>query len=453
MTNVTISARCGLVGMMCAMPAACVLPSPLGDLDTDGSSSGAETGGGEASVGGTFSMDGSSETGAHLPGRATGVDILFVIDNSGSMGEEQKGLADAIDSLVDGLDLIDGVNYRIGITTTDNGNPVCGNSTSPEAGGLQLSSCLGRSSQFIFNGNPPADAAATCTDICTHQDSDISVIPTVVEGDDVPRARPWIEGGAGGTNISGVSLGEALRCVMPQGIAGCGFESPLESAYKAVLRSQSAAEQQFAFFRPDAHMVLVFVTDETDCSHNNEYKSIFLPEASGGNPIFWTDPTAPQPTSAVCWNAGVACTGNPAGYDECHAVNRDIDGNTDVPDEQAVLRPPSRYVEFFDAIRQEKLAAHGTSVFMFGLVGVPTGYPAVPIPYAPSSDPGRQADFGIGYGCESSNGGALPPVRQLEVIEQFPLPSLGSQLYSICDPTFSGFYDGMLGQLAPLLGT
>ncbi|MCO5114537.1 MAG: VWA domain-containing protein [Bdellovibrionaceae bacterium] len=46
------------------------------------------------------------------------VDILFVVDNSGSMYVEQTKMAAAFPTLVHGLDIA-GLDYRIGITTTD----------------------------------------------------------------------------------------------------------------------------------------------------------------------------------------------------------------------------------------------------------------------------------------------------------------------------------------------
>ena len=66
------------------------------------------------------------------------VDILFVIDNSGSMGEEQAILANNFASFIEVLEAEDvEANYRIGITTTDNGNPWCPPGvTTPESGKL-----------------------------------------------------------------------------------------------------------------------------------------------------------------------------------------------------------------------------------------------------------------------------------------------------------------------------
>ena len=58
------------------------------------------------------------------------VDILFVIDNSGSMAEEQQRVAENFAAFINVLEAEDvGANYRIGITTTDAGNPRCPSTT------------------------------------------------------------------------------------------------------------------------------------------------------------------------------------------------------------------------------------------------------------------------------------------------------------------------------------
>jgi hypothetical protein len=176
------------------------------------------------------------------------VDILFVIDNSGSMGEEQGLLAANFPAFIDVLeDPLVKANYRIGVTTTDNGNPQCGGSTSPEAGKLQLSSCRSRQGEFVSKSTPPADATAVaCTDVCSTES--IGIEPTSTEFDPEPKERPWLENIEGKTNLAGdISTTEAFQCFGPQGIAGCGFESHLESMYKALLRAQNADEKQYGF--------------------------------------------------------------------------------------------------------------------------------------------------------------------------------------------------------------
>jgi hypothetical protein len=421
--------------------ASCVQPSLLGELDEAGT--GDATGGQDdghsssPSDSGDDSGDDSADSGDEGDPPVDGppqIDFLFVVDNSGSMGSAQAALASGLDALVAGLDAADGVSYRIGVTTTDNGNPQCG-ATGPEAGNLQMSSCRSRQNEFVFP-NPPTDATQyACLDICPLDD--IPIVPTATVGDPEPRVRPWIEGGAGGSNLDGASVADALRCVMPQGIAGCGFESPLEAAHKALLRAETVGEAQFGFLRPTAHLVIVYITDETDCSYTDDAELIFYPDTQGGNEVFWApepagvSPTG-RPTSAVCWNAGVECSGGPGTYDECHAANKSIDGIVGVPDEAAVLHSVDRYRDFLLQLQQAKRASSNASVFLFGIVGVPVGWPATPLVFADAVDEQRQYDFGIGPGCTSEGGtSANPPMRLLELSESFDNP-INTNLFSIC---------------------
>ena len=94
-------------------------------------------------MGGTASTTGGTgETGVTTGGEPgdNDLDVLFVIDNSGSMGPHQRAMVPAVVAMVERLDEL-GIDYRVGFTTTDNGNPWCG-TTEPEAGALVLSSCV-----------------------------------------------------------------------------------------------------------------------------------------------------------------------------------------------------------------------------------------------------------------------------------------------------------------------
>ncbi|MBK6916848.1 MAG: VWA domain-containing protein [Deltaproteobacteria bacterium] len=390
------------------------------------------------------------------------VDILFVIDNSGSMGEEQGLLAANFPAFIGVLEAEDvKANYRIGVTTTDNGNPWCG-ATSPEAGKLQMSSCRGRTGQFVFSGNPPADAtAAACTDVCNFDE--ISTTDTVTEFDGIPKPRPWLENIEGKNNlaekadVNGMSrvptTTEAFQCFGPQGIAGCGFESHLESMYKAFLRAQKNDEEQYGFLRSNAILSIVVISDETDCSYNNAYQSIFLPASMGGNPAaFWSDPTASAPTSAVCWRAGVHCDGGGTPYDSCESVNKDVDANEGVADDKAVLHPVKRYTDFVQQLEISKqMITPGQEVLVAMIAGVPQGYEtnASEISYSNALDPVEQSDFGIGAGCMYDDGDpmtpigtARPPVREREFAEAFAVGG-SRNLYSICQESFTGALDSI----------
>jgi hypothetical protein len=436
---------------------ACVGCSAAVPIDGDSDSTTGETDGESADS--TDTTDATDPTDPTDPSGGSGVplpvnkdvDILFVIDNSGSMGEEQGRLAADIGALVDVLeDPAVNASYRIGVTTTDNNNPWCG-TTSPEAGNLVLSSCRSRTGEFVFGGNPPADATAVaCTDLC-NVDA-IEILPTTTEYDAQPRPRPWLESIDGSTNVGGgVSMTDALQCAVPQGIAGCGFEAHLESMYKAFLRSQTDDEEQYGFLRSTAILSIVVMSDEVDCSYNTMYESIFLPEDQGGNPgVFWSDPGSTSPTSAVCWNAGVSCQGSGSPYDSCVAANKDVNGSVDVSDSDAVMHPVSRYANYvqeLESIKQEYTPNQEVLVAL--LTGVPVSYDGE-LTYSISLDANEQSDFGIGPGCTYDDGdpgtplaSARPPVREKEFAEAF---EVGGQtnLYSICQET----YTGALGAIA-----
>jgi hypothetical protein len=429
----------GVLGGMACGPQ--VVPGETDDDGATGATSGPNTGPNTGPTSGP--MTGPPDDGVDdgpidpPPGSAEvalslyrGVDVLFVIDDSGSMGEEQAALARGIDAFLAGLS-----DFRIGFTTTDNGNPWCSGTTA-EGGELVLSSCRSRLGDFAAAGADVSDEA--CLSQCAEAWTDIPITPTTTASDPNPRPRPWIEGEAVsiGTNLPrDMSVEQAFRCFAPQGIAGCGFEQPLESAYKASLRWGTEGEDAFGFMRREALLAVVFVTDEADCSYNPAHESIFLPE---GNQIFWSDPEAAAPTSAVCWNAGVACSGGPGVYDECHAVDLDGDGNGvegASADDLAVMRPMNRYIEAFQEIENAKQRISPNHEVLVSLIaGVANDGT---IPYADTAaDPVFQSDFGIGPGCQSATTRAVPPVRLAELAGAFQV-GVTQNRFSVCNDDYS----------------
>jgi hypothetical protein len=275
-----------------------------------------------------------------------------------------------------------------------------------------------------------------CTAACPEAWAEIETLPTSTTEDDVPRPRPWIESIAGVTNLpAGLSTTQALECVGLQGIGGCGFESPLEAMRQAVQRMSDPADPSFGFIREHAVLLVVFVTDEDDCSYAPMWESIFSPE---GNRVFWSDQDATGPTSAVCWNAGVACTPTEESRYECEAVNRDVDGNL-VADEDgealAVLRPLSRYVDVLQQVEDQKREIfEGQEVLVSVLAGVNSD---ASVTYADAlQDPEFQQSFGIGPGCWSPSGLAAPPVRLRALAEAFQYGNRRN-MFSICEADYS----------------
>ncbi len=372
------------------------------------------------------------------------VDVLFVIDNSGSMAEEQGLLAKNFQAFIGELDLVD-ANYRVGIVTTDNGNPRDPKAVF-DAGDLRLSSCLGRveDGEFVYND---LDAAFACTDHCALTDAQLEIRPTSADSSDDPdkevAPRSWLERLYGETNLGGgVSIAEAFQCYGPQGVNGAGFESPLESMYGALAKSEDRDSGNYGFLRDNAHLAVVFITDEVDCSFNPDFTEIFR-----DNTTFWSDPDGPIPTSAVCWNAGTKCEGPGPVYEGCEPADYDSMGQPTTSGDEAVLFPIDRYVDLLDGIRENK--RDGTKVMVAALAGVPQGFAdgAAPIPYADAADDAEQDEFGIGAGCSfnlddadpSNDSVARPPVRLRELAEAFPIEPMSEHpgLYSICQDDYT----------------
>lgn len=375
--------------------------------------------------------DGVVDTGG---GAATNeVDILIVVDNSSSMGEEQALLAEGVGNLVDVLDTL-AVDYRVGVTTTDNGNPWC-TGTTPEAGSLRMSSCRSRQSEFVFQGASGVDATQeACLDVCGAEV--LNVTPTTTAGDSNPAPRPWLEVTDGVSNVSGMTPADALGCMLPQGINGCGFEQQLESTYKAIKRSESQGEAGFGFLRAGALAVVIIVSDEADCSHDSTQDTIFLPD---DDRTFWSMPESPSPTSAVCWNAGVACEGG-----DCSSVNLDPLG-AQTSEANAVMRPVSRYIGVLQDLEDaNKQVTPGADVLVelvggFGQQGA--------LVYPPSMGTDFENDFGSSAACESGNGPAVPMVRMVEVAAAFDNDGVVPR-HSICEASFGPAFTAIADRIA-----
>lgn len=458
-------------------------PTSSGDGDGDGDSSGGSDGSGgdgdgDDSGGDRFDVGGGDNpTGCGDLGCQEQIDLLFVIDNSGTMAEEQLNLAQNFPLLIQKLeDLRDSADnpvaadVNIMVTTSDFGNPSCDpyKEAEPEKGKPVYTPCTDRLDRFTWNTMPPTVAEDACTQVCTTgarpDDQFINFTPT-------------------GSNVQGGTPADALSCLGPQGIDGCGYEAPLENMLQGLFSgacwndpdscSGDAEWGQFdkPFLRPDATLGIVIVTDEADCSVK-EFSIMTDPNFQEVDP----DDGARKQSSAICWNAGVACDGPDANgvYTNCRATD---DGN---------MQPISRYTNYLiDEIRERQ----NKEVIMLGILGVPlvTAHSEEP-PFQPTAGgvfdlvyrdwidgafpagdilPGDAAEgvdaekqewaFGIGPGCtgEDGMGGftgqAVPPVRIKEVCEALDYEDANGDLNirccieSICDTDFSAAINCLTG--------
>jgi hypothetical protein len=419
-----------LLSVLLAVPLGCVVQIG-GELDV-GDEASASVGSSEGEGEGESSDDASDDKGSEpetgpletdtaetdTSGDACveAVDILFVIDNSGSMGASQRQIAQHIGAMVERLEQA-GMSWRIGVTTTDNGNPWCpAGTTTPEAGKLVASSCRSRLGDFLFSDTVDVRDAA-CRDLCETEQFELA------------NDQPWVESSDGVSNTPDPI--EALECMLPQGVNGCGFESQLESMRLALARAQDPSEASFGFLRPEAQLAVVIVSDEVDCSYNPAWVDMF---AQDGNKAFWSDPNASFPTSAVCWNAGVTCSGVGPEFANCVAADKDITGQPTADPAAAVLHPISRYTDLLEDLRATKQSIDpAAEVRVFGILGV--GLDGLPHYVDVSeTDPTYHDSFGVGPGCEGPVEGesAVPPVRMRSVVNQ-----LGGSMHSICKDQFA----------------
>ena len=350
------------------------------------------------------------------------VDILFVIDNSGSMAAEQANLAANLAPMIERLEDEEvAADYRIAVTTTDVADGAC-SSTGPEDGNFVATSCRARLEDFVTPPNfvPAQDAReSACLSLCPESLADLRTLPSSLEVGGEEASRPWLQNVLGATNLpEGVSTEQAFACMGPQGVNGCGFEGPLRAMQRALVRADTSEEAEFGFLRDDANLLVVFVTDEADCS------------AQGTMPD-----EVRERGSAACWDAGVRCVAADDGSLDCASANVDVLGNA-VPGAEAVLTPVEDYVALLQRIQARKREVTGIAdleVMVSVVAGVPTGYPEVPVRYSrqtPYAD-----DFGVDAGCQSAFGDAVPPVRLLELAEAFA-PQEGSNVSSVCAQSY-----------------
>ena len=448
-----------------------------GDGDGDETSGGEEDGCPE--ITGCLDLppiDEEGQIGCDSMGNCGLVDLLFVIDNSGTMGDEQLNLARNFPLLIqqlEGLESMDGMatgaDVNIMVTTTDFGNPLCKPFANyePEQGAPVSEACVKRLDRFtgLAQLNPPVYEEA-CTEVCDlpglEPVNGDQIIWFNNDDDNVPPVPPVDINGDG---IEDSAVAQTLACIGPQGIDGCGYESPLEAMMQALNPTASwncgSPDDEEAcpnggvdrpFMREGAVLAVAIITDEADCSVKDY--------AIMTDDDYFADLDGQAlPSSAICWNAGVVCNG---------PDNNGVYVNCSSDDGDDVMQPVERYTDFLNLYVRQGLKKE---VVMLGILGVPevTAYNPDP-PYEPIEGgveslvyrQWRDADileedmlagidkdyqqwaFGIGPGCTGQDGEgnvtgqAIPPVRVKEVCEALNYDdNIRCCIESVCSDDFS----------------
>lgn len=162
------------------------------------------------------------------------VDVLFVVDNSISMGDEQENLAQNFASFA--AQIIGFVNYRIAVITTDASN------SPSEQQGFVMSG---------FSASPPYQLRSLDNTDC----SSANIMHGCFRGD----------GAVVASNMDLADQITAFEDNVRVGTCGSGEERAFAALLLALEEMQPGGCNE-GFLRPDANLVIIFVSDEDDSS-------------------------------------------------------------------------------------------------------------------------------------------------------------------------------------------
>jgi hypothetical protein len=314
------------------------------------------------------------------------VDVLFVVDNSMSMVEEQMRLAEQFPALIAGI--LDPpeptrpvTDLHAGVVSTDMGT-----------GGYEVGGC-----PDPVDGD---DGVLLHTPSSTVSGCDTAYPPYLEYAYETPDS----------TMIEWISTG--LRCIATLGIDGCGFEQQLLASTRALVDHRDGANA--GFLRPDSILVVVFLTDEDDCS-----------VAEGSEHIF-------DPMDSSLGHMGLRCFNHPY-----------------------MVEPVATYIEVFGSLRPTS-----ADLLLGFIVGVPQVTACEGTGDALSTcleheamteevDPVTMTS--LLPACEAFDAGtrAMPARRFVQVAQ-----GLGGQAYvqSICDRDFVPTVEWLMGRISELAG-
>lgn len=184
--------------------------------------------------------DPGSSTGQSAEG-CTKIDFLFVVDNSGSMAEEQAALIDSFPSFIQSIQgTVKAQDYQILTVDTDDG--------------YGLGYCDGHLGAGIVN-TPEGSACG-------------------------------VDGGHRYMLPNQPALADTFACVATVGTNGDSLERPMEAMVEAITTQNGPGKCNEGFLRPDAILVVTFITDEEDIGKSTGDPTSWrssLVMAKGGN--------------------------------------------------------------------------------------------------------------------------------------------------------------------------
>ena len=338
-----------------------------------------------------------------LPAK-TKLDFLFVIDDSSSMGEEQKALAENFKTFSDFLfdELQGAADYRIAVTNSGVVNAAANCTEDKAASGKFIYQPANEGvvvslPEVLINGEPPESRVGVFPDTADCGESEVvissetlSSLP-VNELPPAPPGTPFCDMPDSAACIKArrkIYLEKEFRCHSTIGTSGCVIEKGLEAMRLALSCGGPNAEmfkaccvnynendpnqnqysyynpsctigpndEEPSFLRPDATLVIIFISDENDCStpaDNPAASSRFI--CQPGYNIDMNQDNIPDIYEGRCGLEPAECFRRECGdfasqgYEVCHSKRCDVERYQDLGCEynrRQALVPVNEYRDF-----------------------------------------------------------------------------------------------------------
>ncbi|HJX64057.1 MAG TPA: hypothetical protein VJ860_08900 [Polyangia bacterium] len=301
------------------------------------------------------------------------IDILFMVDNSPSMDPKQTALANNFPKMIAALEKLPGglPDVHIGVVSSNMG---AGN-------GAMGGNCgNGLGDRGLLWGNDPNDMTASV--------AAGSAYPVTPAGCGLNLGARWISDIQDPNNPGRIRnydpatpLASVFSCLAKAvGVAGCGQEHQLQATRVALIPQVGINEANNGFLRPNAYLAIVLITDEDDCSaDNNNDNNDNMFDMVGKRDVGDT-------TSLRCAARGHLCSGNPIpGYDPATVgytsatpfttpfANCTAKDQRDPSHPDHAFLPLYRVQDMIDSVNWVKGAQAKQKILVSGIIGWPPG--------------------------------------------------------------------------------
>jgi hypothetical protein len=308
------------------------------------------------------------------------IDILFMIDNSPSMDPKQTALANNFPKMIAALQKLPGglPDVHIGVVSSNMG---AGN-------GAMGGNCgNGLGDRGLLWGNDPTDMTASVADGSPYATDPNH--PLIASGCGLNLNQRWIEDIQDPNNpgrirnyttANNLQLQDVFSCLAKAvGVAGCGEEHQLQATRVALIPQTSINTANNGFLRSNAYLAIVLITDEDDCSANNDNTmndNMF--DMGGKRDVGDTTSLRCAARGHLCGNGAIPTYDPSIGYTgttpfshtftDCSAK---VQADPNNPDH--VYLPLYDVQEMIDSVNYTKGAQAGQKILVSGIIGWPPG--------------------------------------------------------------------------------